>query len=77
MDPSDLRTLVQNATKSLSAAQQKKLKAVLDDPRKLKALQSRISDDELNGLRQNISDPSALGAFLADGDIQKRINEIL
>lgn len=77
MDPGTLRSLVQSATRSLSAEQQKKLKSVLDDPKKLQALKNRISDDELDGLRQNISDPSALGTFLADNDMQKRINEIL
>ena len=77
MDQNQLQALVKQATAGLSPAQQRGLKKMLEDPQAMSALQDKISQKDLDGLRQNLSSPEALKNYMSQPDIQKRINEIL
>ena len=77
MDPARLRALVQRATQNLSPAQQKKLKELINDQSKLEAFKNKISDKDIENLSKNIKDPKTLEQYMQQGDIQKRIDELL
>ena len=77
MDQNQLQALVRQATQSLSPAQQMKLKKALSDPQALAKLQSKLRDEDLAALQQNISSPENLKDYMKRADIQKRINEII
>ncbi len=77
MDPARLRALVQKATAGLSPAQQKKLQKLINNPAALENLKGKITDHDLAQLSKNISDPKTLEQYMQQGDIQKRIDELL
>ena len=77
MDPARLRALVQRATQNLSPAQQKKLKELLSDQSKLEAFKNKISDKDIENLSKNIKDTKTLEQYMQQGDIQKRLDELL
>ncbi len=77
MDQNQLQALIKQATSSLSPAQQMKLKKMLEDPKAVNHLQEKISEQELEGLQQNLSSPEALKNYMNQPDVQKRINKLL
>ena len=77
MDPERLRALLKQATASLTPAQQQKLAALMNDPKKMEKLKRSIRKDDVEQIADKLKNPGDVEKLMKRGDIQKRIDELL
>jgi hypothetical protein len=77
MDNKKLGELMQTASEALNNKQQKKLKSILRDKKKLESLKEKVSDDDIDRLINNLDSKEKLSNFLADDEIKAKIQRLL
>lgn len=77
MDNKKLSELMQTASEALNNKQQKKLKSILRDKKKLESLKEKVSDDDIDRLINNLDSKEKLSNFLADDEIKAKIQRLL
>ena len=77
MDNKNLGELMQTASEALNNKQQKKLKSILRDKKKLESLKEKVSDDDIDRLINNLDSKEKLSNFLADDEIKAKIQRLL
>ena len=70
MDNKKLSELMQTASEALNNKQQKRLKSILRDKKKLESLKEKVSDDDIDRLINNLDSKEKLSNFLADDEIK-------
>ncbi len=77
MDNKKLSELMQTASEALNNKQQKRLKSILRDKKKLESLKEKVSDDDIDRLINNLDSKEKLSNFLADDEIKSKIQRLL
>ena len=77
MDNKKLGELMQTASEALNNKQQKKLKSILRDKKKLESLKEKVSDDDIDRLINNLDSKEKLSNILADDEIKAKIQRLL
>ena len=77
MDKKQLSRLLGSASRSLSGEQQKKLQEIMKDNQKLEALKSKITSEDIQNIKANMSSPEAVRKFFSQPATRERLNEIL
>lgn len=77
MDNKKLSELMQTASEALNNKQQKRLKSILRDKKKLESLKEKVSDDDIDRLINNLDSKEKLSNFLADDEIKAKIQRLL
>ena len=77
MDNKKLGELMQTASEALNNKQQKKLKSILRDKKKLESLKEKVSDDDIDRLINTLDSKEKLSNFLADDEIKAKIQRLL
>ena len=77
MDNKKLSELMQTASEALNNKQQKRLKSILRDKKKLESLKEKVSDDDIDRLINNLDSKEKLSNFLADDEIKTKIQRLL
>lgn len=77
MDNKKLSELMQTAGEALNSKQQKRLKSILRDKKKLESLKEKVSDDDIDRLINNLDSKEKLSNFLSDDEIKAKIQKLL
>ncbi len=77
MDKKQLSSLLRSATRSLSKEQQQKLQNIMGDPQKLEGLKAKLTPEDIQKVKENISSPAEVRKFFSDAATRSRIDEIL
>ena len=77
MDKKQLSRLLQSASRGLSKEQQRNLQDIMEDKQKIEQLKQKVTPDDIEKVKANMSSPDEVRKFFSDPATRARLNEIL